>query len=74
MALVFRRSGDQYYAFTISPPTKKWEVFKSSPSGLVTLQEGVEESIQDLDVDDLLRVDLRVPISCFTSMTSSWVR
>ena len=55
--LVFRRSGDNYYAFTISPTTKKWEVFKSSPSGFVTLQEGVEESIQGLDVDDLLRVD-----------------
>ncbi|MCI0549553.1 MAG: SH3 domain-containing protein, partial [Anaerolineae bacterium] len=55
--LVFRRSGDNYYAFTISPTTKKWEVFKSSPSGFVTLDEGVEESIQGLDVDDLLRVD-----------------
>src|SRR5688572_6129053 len=55
--LVFRRSGDQYYAFTISPTTKQWEVFKSSPSGFVTLLEGVEEGIQGLDVDDLLRVD-----------------
>jgi hypothetical protein len=55
--LVFRRSGDNYYAFTISPTTKKWEVFKSSPSGIVPLTEGVEESIQGLDVDDLLRVD-----------------
>jgi len=55
--LVFRRSGDQYYAFTISPRTKKWEVLKSSPNGLEILQEGVEESIHDLDVDDLLRVD-----------------
>ena len=34
--LVFRRSGDNYYAFTISPTTKKWEVFKSSPSGFVS--------------------------------------
>jgi hypothetical protein len=55
--LVFRRSGDNYYAFTISPTTKKWEVFKSSPSGFVTLTEGTDESIQGLDVDDLLRVD-----------------
>ena len=55
--LVFRRSGDNYYAFTISPTTKKWEVFKSSPSGFVTLTEGIEESIQGLDVNDLLRVD-----------------
>jgi hypothetical protein len=55
--LVFRRSGDQYYAFTISPTTKKWEVFKSSPSGFVTLTEGVDKGIQGLDVNDLLRVD-----------------
>ena len=55
--LVFRRSGDNFYAFTISPTTKKWQVFKSSPSGIVPLTEGVEESIQGLDVDDLLRVD-----------------
>ncbi|MGZ9164928.1 MAG: hypothetical protein ACXW4U_07115, partial [Anaerolineales bacterium] len=54
--LVFRRTGDNYYAFTISPTTKKWEVFKSSPSGIQLLQEGVEENIQGLDVDDLLRV------------------
>src|SRR5688500_6046625 len=55
--LAFRRSGDQYYAFTISQRTKKWYVLKSSPSGLETLQEGTEDSIHDLDVDDLLRVD-----------------
>ena len=56
--LVFRRSGDQYYAFTISPRTKKWYVLKSSPNELVTLKDGVEESIQGLnDMADLLRVD-----------------
>jgi hypothetical protein len=55
--LAFRRSGDNYYAFTISPTTKKWEVLKSSPSGVVVLEEGVDESIHGLDVDDLLRVD-----------------
>jgi len=59
--LAFRRSGDQYYAFTISPRTKKWFALKSSPSGLEILLEGVEESIQDLDVDDLLRVDAQGP-------------
>src|SRR5574341_225909 len=55
--LVFRRSGDQYYAFTISPNTKKWAVLKVSPDGVETLQEGVDESIHDRDTDDLLRVD-----------------
>jgi len=55
--LVFRQTGDNYYAFTISPTTKKWDVFKRSSSGTVPLKDGVEESIQGLDVDDLLRVD-----------------
>lgn len=55
--LVFRRSGDQYYAFTISQRTKKWYFLKSSPTGLEVLKEGTEGSIRDLDVDDLLRVD-----------------
>ncbi len=55
--LAFRRSGDQYYAFTISPRTKNWYVLKSSPSGLTVLTEGTEDSIHDLDTDDALRVD-----------------
>ena len=55
--VAFRRSGDNYYAFTISPTTKKWEVLKRSPSGLEVLKEGVDENIQGLDTDDLLRVD-----------------
>ncbi len=64
--LAFRRSGDNYYAFTITPTTKKWEVLKSSPSGLVVLDEGVDESIHGLDVDDLLRVDAQGPNFLFT--------
>src|SRR5215213_2467080 len=47
--LVFRRSGDQYYAFTISQRSKKWYVLKSSPNELLTLQEGTDDSIPDLD-------------------------
>jgi hypothetical protein len=54
---IFRRSGDQYYAFAISPRSKKWFVLKSSPNTLMTLAEGEEASIHDLDVDDDLRVD-----------------
>jgi hypothetical protein len=64
--LVFRRSGDQYYAFAISPTTKKWEVFKSSPSGLVSLASGEEQSIHELDVDDVLRVDAQGPNFLFS--------
>ncbi|MEO7841052.1 MAG: SH3 domain-containing protein, partial [Anaerolineales bacterium] len=54
---VFRRSGDQYYVFTISPRTKKWTVLKSSSSALTVLKEGTEESIRGLDAEDILRVD-----------------
>ena len=59
--LAFRRSGDQYYAFTISPRTKSWYVLKSSPSGLTVLTEGTDEGIHDIDVDDTLRVDAQGP-------------
>ncbi len=55
--LAFRRSGDQYYAFTISPRTKKWYVLKSSPNALTVLKEGTDDGIHDLDTDDTLRVD-----------------
>ena len=55
--VAFRRAGDQYYAFTISPRTKKWYVLKSSPSALTVLAEGTEASIHDLDAADVLRVD-----------------
>jgi len=57
----FRRSGDQYYAFTISPRTKKWYVLKSSSSALTVLAEGTDESIHDLDAADILRVDAQGP-------------
>jgi Bacterial SH3 domain len=57
--LVFRRSGDQYYAFTISPRAKKWFVLKSSPNELAVLTEGTVENIHDADIDDSLRVDAK---------------
>ena len=54
---IFRRSGDNYYAFTISPRTKKWFVLKNSPTKLQVLQEGTDEGIQGLKAADTLRVD-----------------
>jgi hypothetical protein len=57
--LVFRRSGNQYYAFAISPRTKSWSVLKSSPSGLVELKKGSNDSIQGLTAEDTLRVDAK---------------
>ena len=55
--IAFRRSGDLYYAFTISPRTKKWYILKNSPNELAVLMEGTDQDIHDLDSNDLLRVD-----------------
>ena len=55
--LIFRRSGDQYYAFTVSQRTKTWSVLKSTGNGITTLQEGTNDNINDFDVADALRVD-----------------
>jgi hypothetical protein len=54
---VFRRSGDQYYAFAISSVSKKWYVLKSSPTELTTLAEGTDNTIHGPDENDTLRVD-----------------
>ena len=54
--LVLRRSGKQFYAFTISPRTKSWSVIKSSPTSLAELQSGTMESI-GAEGRDRLRVD-----------------
>ena len=56
--IAFRRSGDLYYAFVISPVTKKWYVLKYSPDAVVTLVEGTETNIHDIGGKDELRVDL----------------
>jgi formylglycine-generating enzyme required for sulfatase activity len=55
--LAFRRSGDEYYAFTISPRTQTWHVLKSSPTGLDVLAEGPQDSIQGLTASNTLRVE-----------------
>jgi hypothetical protein len=57
--LVFRRAGKQYYAFAISPRSQKWAVLKSSPDGLVTLEEGASPAILKPEEEGSLRVDVR---------------
>ena len=58
--LVFRRSGDQYYAFTISPSTKKWFVLKSTSNALKILKESTDDGIHDLNTaPDTLRVSAK---------------
>jgi serine/threonine-protein kinase len=59
--LAARRSGDEYYAFTISPRTKAWHVLKGSPTGLEVLAEGVHDSVQGLTSPDTLRVETSGP-------------
>ena len=54
---VFRKSGDQYYAFIISPVTKTWYFLKSSSAGLDTLKQGTAERMRDLDARETLRVE-----------------
>ena len=57
--LAFHRSGDQYYAFTISPRSQKWAVLKSSPNQVEVLKEGSDDSIQGLEAADTIRVDVQ---------------
>ena len=57
--LVFRRSGNQYYAFVVSPRTKSWHVLKSSRPVWSSLKKGSNDSIQGLTADDTLRVDAK---------------
>ncbi|MGH2593344.1 MAG: formylglycine-generating enzyme family protein, partial [Anaerolineae bacterium] len=56
--LAFRRSGNQYYAFTISPRAHTWQVIKSSSNGIEVLAEGEASSLRGLHkAPDQLRVD-----------------
>ena len=55
--LVFRRSGDQYYAFIVSPRTQTWYFLKSSSAGLETLREGTDEHMRSLETRNALRVE-----------------
>jgi serine/threonine protein kinase len=58
--LVLRRTDDKFYAFTISPRQKKWEVIKSTPYGIETLAEGPLTTLHGLATPagtDKLRVD-----------------
>ena len=55
--IALRRSGNQYYAFTVTPGTKAWHVLRNSPTGLEVLDEGTDETIRGLEEVDMLRVD-----------------
>ena len=63
--LAFRREGNLYYAFTISPRTKTWYVLKSSPGSLQVMIQGHEDSIQGLQAEDTLRVNAQGSLLTF---------
>jgi len=55
--MVFRRSGNQYYAFTISPNNQTWHFLKSSSTGLETLRDGIDTRMRGLEDKNTLRVE-----------------
>ncbi len=63
--LVYRRSGNLWYAFTISPRTGTWSVLKRTPDRLEVLLEGESETLLGLEGTDTLRVDSRGSTSLF---------
>jgi sulfatase modifying factor 1 len=63
--LAVRRTGNLYYAFVISPQTQSWQVLKSDASGITTLDQGDDPSIQGLERSDSLRIDAIGPNMAF---------
>jgi hypothetical protein len=57
--IIFRRAKDSFYAFVISPNTRKWYVLKSSTNALEILREGTYDDEQGLGSEDTLRVDIK---------------
>ena len=58
--LALRRSGEQYYAFTISPRSKSWQIAKHSPTGVKVLAEGAVDTVGECLAicHDLLRGEI----------------
>jgi hypothetical protein len=70
--LALRRSGDRYYAFTVSPRSKTWQIAKHSPQNVTILAEGAVKALQGLapagvtpDKEDDLRVEAVGPDFAF---------
>jgi hypothetical protein len=57
--LAMRASGEQYYAFTISPRTETWQILKHSADGFQVLAEGTSDSIQSATTVNKLKVDAK---------------
>ena len=59
--VIFRRSGNNYYVFAISPRSKTLYLLKSSPNALTELKHGSNDTIQGLKTDDILQVQAQGP-------------
>ncbi|HET9591098.1 MAG TPA: FecR domain-containing protein [Anaerolineales bacterium] len=59
--LVFRRTGERYYAFVVSPPTNAWYFLKGTPDGVQTLKQGTDGGALDLAAEDWLRIEVDGP-------------
>ncbi|KAA3654573.1 MAG: hypothetical protein DWQ04_34270, partial [Chloroflexi bacterium] len=55
--MTLRRTGDNFYAFTIAPRAGSWSVLRNTASGLEVLDQGSIDSLQGLTGKDSLRVD-----------------
>jgi formylglycine-generating enzyme required for sulfatase activity len=54
--LALRRTGDDFYAFTVAPRSGKWQILKHAAAGIDILAEGAA-SLQGMVAADDLRVD-----------------
>ncbi len=58
--LAFRRAGERYYTFTISPRKQTWRVTKRTASGEnILIKDSEDNTINSFASEDLLRVDAR---------------
>jgi hypothetical protein len=55
--MVFRRSGEQYYAFVVSPTRGMWYVLKSTANGVEVLRSEKSARIRGLEGQDTLRLE-----------------
>jgi hypothetical protein len=60
--ILFRRTGNQFYAFAISPGTDTWYFLKNSANGLDVLKDGIDRRMRGLEGQDTLRVESYGPI------------
>ncbi|HSL44991.1 MAG TPA: hypothetical protein VK897_16285 [Anaerolineales bacterium] len=63
--VVFRRSGDNYFAFAISPVTQSWYVLKNSAEGEEIIKDGTNDAIESPETENTLRVMASGPTFTF---------